>query len=188
MKDEYQRVYAEVNLDYVRENFEHIEKNLKPGTKVIGVLKTDGYGHGAIPIARELENRDSVFGFALATAEEAVIMRNSGIHKPLLILGYTFPYSYEKLILHDIRMTVFREDTLEELAQTCRKLSTAHDKKKAKVHIKVDTGMGRIGVSPDEQGLAFVKRALSYEEIEVEGIFTHFARADETDKPAMEEK
>ncbi len=184
MKDEYQRVYAEVNLDYVRENFEHIEKNLKPGTKVIGVLKTDGYGHGAIPIARELENRDSVFGFALATAEEAVIMRNSGIHKPLLILGYTFPYSYEKLILHDIRMTVFREDTLEELAQTCRRLSTAHDKKKAKVHIKVDTGMGRIGVSPDEQGLAFVKRALSYEEIEVEGIFTHFARADETDKTA----
>lgn len=184
MKDEYQRVYAEVNLDHVRENYLHIEKNLNPGTKVIGVLKTDGYGHGALPIARELENFESIFGFALATAEEAVIMRNSGIQKPLIILGYTFPYSYENLILHDIRMTIFREDTLEELAQACRKLAMKGNKKKAKVHIKVDTGMSRIGVSPDEKGLAFVKRALSYDEIEVEGIFTHFARADETDKTA----
>lgn len=184
MKDEYQRVYAEINLDDVKENYLNIEKNITPGTKVIGVLKTDGYGHGAIPIARELENRESLFGFALATAEEAVIMRNSGIQKPLLILGYTFPYSYEKLILHDIRMTVFREDMLEELVETCRRLSTPDEKKRAKIHIKVDTGMGRIGVEPDEKGLAFIRKALSYEEIEVEGIFTHFARADETDKTA----
>lgn len=184
MKNEYQRVYAEINLDDVKENYLNIEKNITPGTKVIGVLKTDGYGHGAIPIARELENRESLFGFALATAEEAVIMRNSGIQKPLLILGYTFPYSYEKLILHDIRMTVFREDMLEELVETCRRLSTPDEKKRAKIHIKVDTGMGRIGVEPDEKGLAFIRKALSYEEIEVEGIFTHFARADETDKTA----
>lgn len=184
MKDEYQRVYAEINLDDVKDNYLNIEKNITPGTKVIGVLKTDGYGHGAIPIARELENRESLFGFALATAEEAVIMRNSGIQKPLLILGYTFPYSYEKLILHDIRMTVFREDMLEELVETCRRLSTPDEKKRAKIHIKVDTGMGRIGVEPDEKGLAFIRKALSYEEIEVEGIFTHFARADETDKTA----
>ena len=185
MKEEYQRVYAEVNLDAVRSNMDHMKANIAPETKMIGVIKTDGYGHGAIPIAKELEPIQYMYGFAVATAEEAFILRQSGITKPILILGYTFPYSYKRLIREEIRMTVFRYDTLEELSAIAAELQERGIPIKAKIHIKVDTGMSRIGIRPDEEGLAFVKKAFETDGVEVEGIFTHFARADETDKTAV---
>lgn len=184
VKEEYQRVYAKIDLDAVRSNMDHMKANLAPGTKIMGVIKTDGYGHGAVPIARELEPLDVLYGFATATAEEALILRQAGIKKPILILGYTFPYSYERLIRNDIRMTVFRQDTLEELAAVCKGLAEQGMKTRARIHIKVDTGMSRIGICPDASGLEFVKRAFGTDGIEAEGIFTHFARADERDKTA----
>ena len=184
MREDYQRVYACVNLDAVRENVAHMKENLPGKTKLIGVIKTDGYGHGAIPIARELESVDDVFGFAVATAEEALVLRKAGIRKPILILGYTFPYSYEKLIEQNVRMVVFREDSLEEIKAAVRELQKKNSGVRAKVHIKVDTGMSRIGIRPDDAGLNFVRKLLKTEEIEIEGIMTHFARADETDKTA----
>ena len=116
MREDYQRVYAKVDLDAVRQNVIHIKQNLPEHTKVIGVIKTDGYGHGAIPIAKELEPLEGVFGFAVATAEGALILRKAGIKKPILILGYTFPYSYKKLIEEQVRMVVFREDTLADIS------------------------------------------------------------------------
>lgn len=179
INNEYQRVYAKINLNALHENFDNISKLVKPDTKILAVLKTDGYGHGAVPIAKELEKKDKLFGFALATAEEAMILRNSGIYKPLLVLGYTFSNVYEEMIMKGISFTVFREDMLNELALACRKLSSTEYKYKAKVHIKVDTGMGRIGISPDDAGMEFVKKVLTYDEIEIEGVFTHFAKADE---------
>lgn len=178
----YQRVYAEVDLDAIRSNMENMKANIASDTKIIGVIKTDGYGHGAVPIARELESLEYLYGFAVATAEEACILRDAGIKKPILILGYIFPYSYEKIIENDIRITVFRYDTLKELSNTSALLKKKGINKHAKVHIKVDTGMSRIGVRPDTDGLCFVEKALETEGIEVEGIFTHFARADEADK------
>lgn len=180
--EEYQRVHARISLDAIKDNFNEIKRLINKDTKVIAVLKTDGYGHGAIPIAKELCDDERLYGFALATSDEAFILRNSGIKKPLLILGYTFPNAYEELILKDVSMTVFREDTLAQLASECRKLSTTEHKYKAKIHIKVDTGMGRIGVMPDESGIEFVKKALSYDELIVEGVFTHLAKADEFDR------
>lgn len=188
MREDYQRVYAEVRLDAVISNMDNMKVNIAPKTKMIAVIKTDGYGHGAIPIARELEGLDYLFGFAVATAEEALILRHVGIKKPILILGYTFPYSYEKLIEEEVRMAVFREDTLKELSEAAARLSERGIRKNAKVHIKVDTGMSRIGVRPDEKGLEFVKRTFETEGIEVEGIFTHFARADESDKTAAKKQ
>lgn len=185
MIEEYQRVYAEVNLDAIRSNMDHMKANISPTTKMIGVIKTDGYGHGAIPIAKELEVVDYMYGFAVATAEEAFILRQSGITKPILILGYTFPYSYERLIREEIRMAVFRYDTLKELSKAAANLKEKGIDKKAKIHIKVDTGMSRIGVRSDEEGLLFVQKAFETQGIEVEGIFTHFARADEADKTAV---
>ncbi|MDD6811665.1 MAG: alanine racemase [Lachnospiraceae bacterium] len=179
MKKNYQRVYATVNLDAIHYNMEQMKGNIAPQTKIIGVIKTDGYGHGAVPIGRELETLDYVFGYAVATAEEAFILREAGLQKPILILGYTFPYCYEELIQKEIRPAVFREDTLEELAACAKRLG-----RKAKIHIKVDTGMTRVGIRPDDTGLAFVEKALSYDGLEIEGVFTHFARADETDKKA----
>lgn len=173
----YERVCAYIDLDAICYNMEQMHGNIKNGTKMMGVIKTDAYGHGAVQIARELEKMDYVFGMALATAEEALILRKCGIKKPLLILGYTFPYSYEDLISNEIRITVFRKDMLNEIDQVAKKLQ-----KKAYVHIKVDTAMSRIGIRPDDEGETFVKECLKKENIVAEGIFTHFAKADEIDK------
>ncbi len=96
MLDNYQRVYAAIDLDAVRHNMEQMHQNLSVGTKIMGVIKTDGYGHGAVPIGRELEGIPYVSGYAVATAEEAFMLRNAGLKKPILILGYTFPYSYDR--------------------------------------------------------------------------------------------
>lgn len=179
MLAKYQRVYAAVDLSAVLNNMERMHEVISPQTQMIGVIKTDGYGHGAVPIGRELEKLPYVFGYAAATAEEAFILRRAGLEKPILILGYTFPYSYEALISQEIRSAVFRRDALEALNACAEKLG-----KKAVVHVKVDTGMSRIGILPDEEGLSFMEWLGGLPNIEVEGIFTHFARADEADQRA----
>ncbi len=182
MREDYKRVFATVDLDAIRENMDNMKAGLCEGTKMLGVIKTDGYGHGAVPIAQELEPLDYMHGFAVATVEEALVLRRAGIKKPILILGYAFPYSYKELILQDVRLTVFRRDTLKQLADVVKELQGEGRERKAKVHIKVDTGMSRIGISPDDTGLSFVEEVFGAEGIEVEGIFTHFATADEADK------
>lgn len=176
----YDRVYAKIDLDAVVYNMEQMHGNLAPGTKMMGVIKTDAYGHGAAQIGREIEKLPYVFGFAVATAEEALILRHCGLKKPILILGYVFPYAYEELIQEEIRLTVFKSDMLKEIDAAAAKLS-----KKALVHIKTDTAMSRIGIRPDGQGIEFIKECLSMEHVTTEGIFTHFAKADETDKTAV---
>lgn len=175
--ESYQRVWAEVDLDAIWENMVHMKENIAENTKILAVIKTDGYGHGGVPIAKMLEQLDFMFGYAAATYEEAYVLREAGVKKPILILGYTFPYCYEELIREEIRPAVYRRDTVEELAAAAAKVG-----QKAKVHIKVDTGMGRIGITPDEEGLEFVRFLIEHPELEVEGIFTHFAKSDETDK------
>ena len=175
--ESYQRVWAEVDLDAIWENMVHMKENIAEKTKILAVIKTDGYGHGGVPIAKMLEQLDFMFGYAAATYEEAHVLREAGVKKPILILGYTFPYCYEELIREEIRSAVYRRDTVEELAAAAAKVG-----KKAKVHIKVDTGMGRIGITPDEEGLEFVRFLIEHPELEVEGIFTHFAKSDEADK------
>ena len=176
----YERVWANIDLDAIRFNMEQMHQNISPDTKMMGVIKTDAYGHGAVQIAKELEQMDFVFGMALATAEEAFILRHCGIKKPLLILGYTFPYAYPELIKNEIRMSVFKEDMLDMIDKEAEKQN-----KKAIIHIKVDTAMSRIGIKPNEEGVAFIKKCLSKRNIFVEGIFTHFAKADELDKTAV---
>ena len=175
--ESYQRVWAEVDLDAIWENMVHMKENIAENTNILAVIKTDGYGHGGVPIAKMLEQLDFMFGYAAATYEEAHVLREAGVKKPILILGYTFPYCYEELIREEIRPAVYRRDTVEELTTAAAKVG-----KKAKVHIKVDTGMGRIGITPDEEGLEFVRFLMEHPELEVEGIFTHFAKSDETDK------
>ncbi|MCM1263784.1 MAG: alanine racemase [Butyrivibrio sp.] len=181
--ENYGRVYATVDLDAVLYNLEQLKANIAPNTKIMGIIKADAYGHGAVRIGREMENLDYVYGYGVATAEEAFALRDAGLKKPILILGYCFPYSYDRLITEEIRSAVFRYDTLEELDARAAALG-----KKAKIHIKVDTGMGRIGIMPDYEGLNFVRKALSYKHLEVEGVFTHFARADEKDKEAAKKQ
>lgn len=173
----YDRVWAEVDLDAIAENIQMIKKQIKPETKIIPVIKTDGYGHGAVPIARTLESEQAIWGYGIATVEEAHALREKGIKKPLLILGYTFPYSYEKMIEEEIRPTVFMLDVAQLLSEKALEMG-----KICRIHIKVDTGMTRIGMHPDEEGLELVRQISELPGIEIEGIFTHFATADEADK------
>lgn len=173
----YDRAWAEVNLDAILFNIESIKKNISDHTKIIAVIKTDGYGHGAEHIARVLENDDKVWGYAVATAEEAYALRDSQIRKPILILGYTFPYSYERLVADDIRPTVFMLDAAKELSEQAVKSG-----KKCRIHIKIDTGMTRIGIHPDDDGIELIRQIAALPGLEIEGIFTHFATADEADK------
>ncbi len=173
--EHHDRVWAEIDLDAALYNMEAMHRNLKPGTRMTAVIKTDGYGHGALRIAEKLESLDYLWGYAVATFEEAMELRNGGIRKPVLILGYVFPYCYEELSAYGIRPACFREDMLEEVSLAAQKTG-----KKTAVHIAVDTAMSRIGVRPDDSGLSFVKKALETPGIEVEGIFTHFSKADET--------
>lgn len=175
--EQYARGYAKVDLDAIVSNMKNMKAHVNGDTRMMGVIKADGYGHGSIPVAKALEKLEGMYGFAVATAEEAFELRENNIKLPILILGYTFPDSYAKLIEWDISVTVFRIDTVELLAKEAVK-----QHKKAKVHIKVDTGMGRIGILPDEEGLDFVRRTAKTEGIDIEGIFTHFSRADEADK------
>lgn len=177
------RVYAEINLDAVINNIANMKKVINDDTKIVAVIKTNGYGHGSIPISCELEQLDYVWGYAVATVEEAISLREAGIKKAILILGYTFPYSFSQIVENDIRPAVFRPDALEELNETGRRAG-----RKISVHIKVDTGMGRIGITPDDAGIEFVKKAIGCEYISVEGIFTHFPKADEADKTYTHEQ
>ena len=173
----YDRVWAEVDLDAVSCNIQSIQQKIQKTTKIIAVVKTDGYGHGAVPIARLLEQNQSVWGYAVATAEEALVLRENGIRKNIMILGYTFPYSYQQLIEREIRQTVFMYDVAQLLSQQAQDMG-----KVCKIHIKVDTGMTRIGIEPDAEGIAFVKKVSKLPALEIEGIFTHFATADEADR------
>ncbi|MBR3039936.1 MAG: alanine racemase [Lachnospiraceae bacterium] len=175
--EHYERVCAGVNLDAISNNMDRIKEKLPKDVKMMAVIKSDGYGHGALPIARKLEPREDIFGFATATAEEALILRHAGVKKPILILGYTFPYAYEELIVNDISLTVFKEDMAKEISKAAAKAG-----KEASVHLKVDTGMHRIGVSCDENGVKTASVIAATPGVRMDGIFTHLANADVKDK------
>lgn len=179
----YERVWAQIDMDAVLYNMESMKKNISENTQIIGVLKTNGYGHGAVPIMRELEKLPYVWGYAAATFEEAEELRENGAEKPILLLGYVFPYCYEKLAELEIRPACFREDMLEQLSSAAIKAG-----KDIKIHIALDTGMGRIGIRPDDEGLSFVKKAMQTKGVIVEGMFTHFAKADEKDPAPTREQ
>jgi alanine racemase len=171
---QYKRVYASINLDAVTYNMEAMKKNLPAGTKIIGVVKADGYGHGSVPVACAID--PYVAGYAVATAEEGMILRRHGITKPILVLGAAPKSSYSDLIDFNIRPAMFTRSQLETFNAIALEKG-----KKAPVHLAVDTGMSRIGMKPDETSADMVKEMGNLPGIELEGMFTHFARADEKD-------
>ena len=181
--EKYKRVCAVVDLDTAVENMESMQRKLPPQTKMLAVIKANAYGHGAVQVAKKLEALKYVFGYAVATVEEALQLRQEGLHKPILILGYTFPDCYGKLAAEDIRPTVFRTDMARELSR-----EAVRQGKPLKIHIKVDTGMSRIGIFPDDTGVSFVRQVMGLPGLEIEGVYTHFARADERDKTSALEQ
>ena len=179
----YSRVYAEIDLDAVLYNFESMRKNIKEGTQMIAVIKADAYGHGAVPIAHLMEERDYIWGFATATAEEAMQLRKAGIRKPILILGYVFEEYDDVLIREDIRPTVFKKETAYRLSRKAKEQGRV-----LPIHLAVDTGMTRIGFADTKDSAEIIKEISMLPGISIEGLFTHFARADESDKTFAEKQ
>ena len=174
---QHNRVCAEIDLDAVLFNMEQMKNRIGGDAQLIAVVKTDGYGHGAVPIARMLEEVSYVWGYAVACLEEAVQLKENGIKKPVLVLGCVFPDQYEEMIRYDIRPTVYTEEMAEELSK-----EAARRGKDVFFHIKIDTGMGRIGFAVNEESVETIERISRLPHVRMEGMYTHFAKADETDK------
>ncbi len=179
--DKYYRVYASVNLDAIYDNMKNIKENTKDGTGMIAVIKTDGYGHGAVPIAKTVD--EFVWGYAVATSDEGVNLRTNGVTKPVIILGYTHESQYEKIVENDLRPAIFTFEDAKKLSDVA-----CSESKKAKIHIKIDTGMSRIGFHPDKDSVKVISDISRLPGIEIEGIFTHFYASDETDKTSAYEQ
>lgn len=170
------RVFAKINLDNIIFNIDSMKKNLPAGTNMLAVIKTNAYGHGAVPIAKVLSERGIVKGYAVATIDEALELRKAGINDMILILGYVFPDSYEDLVKYDICPTVISVDEAKALSAVGTKLD-----KDVKCHIKIDTGMGRIGYRVNEESADEIAEIFKLPHLISEGIFTHFAKSDEKD-------
>lgn len=179
--NKYSRVKALVSLDAIAHNFTEMRKNIAGDTKIIAVIKADGYGHGAVAIARLIHDYDYIWGFATATAEEAIELHRQGVTKPILILGLIFEEYYSELVKYDIRPCVCELSAAARLAEEAKRQGkTVH------IHLAVDTGMTRIGYSDIPDNVEEIKKISKLPNLEIEGIFTHFARADEFDRsPAL---
>lgn len=177
----YDRIYATVDLDAVESNMKQMQHYIGRGAGIMGVVKTDGYGHGAVPIAKTID--PYVSGYASATLDEAVILRRHGIDKPILVLGTVYEARYQEMLDYRIMPSIYqyqKAKTLSELA--------SEREERAKIHIALDTGMSRIGMRPDKESAETVERIAALPGIEIEGLFTHFAKADEREKgPAREQ-
>ena len=173
----YSRVYARIDLDAIAYNMEQMKLRIDGHTQIMAVIKTDAYGHGAVQVAQMLEKYDYIWGFAVATLDEAVVLRVEGIQKPILVLGCIFPDQYMEMLDNDIRMNVYTEDMAKEIANMARR-----EGKTAYLHIKLDTGMGRLGFSITEESVEAITRISKLSNVKMEGVFTHFAKADEKDK------
>ena len=175
------RVKAVISLDAVEQNFREMRKNIAEDTKMIAVVKADAYGHGAVPIAHLIEGYDYIWGFAAATAEEAVHLRENGVIKPILILGIVFEEYYPELVRDDIRLAVCEYEEAEKLSK-----EAVLQNKTVHIHIALDTGMTRIGYADIPESVEEIKKIAGLPNLEIEGMFTHFSRADEYDRsPAM---
>lgn len=169
-------VWAVINLDNLIHNINEIKKNINENTKIYGVIKADGYGHGAIMIARTIL-ANGVDRLAVATLSEAIELRKNNITAPILILGYTPGFQAKDIISNDITQTVLSFEQAEALSYSAESLG-----KTAKIHVKLDTGMSRLGFSATEAAIEDILKISKLPYIEVEGIFSHFAMADASDK------
>jgi len=170
------RAYAVIDLDALRANAQAVIDKVGPDVKIMSIVKTDAYGHGAVPVARELEEL-GVDYFGVASVDEGVLLRKHGIKSPILILGYVFPEEYDRLIDSELMHAVFSYDNAVALNEKAKWLN-----KTVKIHIKVDTGMGRIGFLPNKDSIEEIKKISKLSNVKIDGIFTHFACADFRDK------
>ncbi|MGD8883408.1 MAG: alanine racemase [Desulfobacterales bacterium] len=186
-------VRAEIDLKAIAHNIKELRRITHPDARLMGVVKANGYGHGAIEVARcALQNGAEVLG--VARIEEGMQIRAAGIEVPILIFGYTLPELAADLLEYDLTQTVNTHASAQVLSQTATSL-----KKKIKIHLKVDTGMGRLGllaqnfqrdnsVALNADAIEETLAIAGLEGLELEGIFTHFATADSADKTSAEDQ
>lgn len=171
----YRNTWAEVSLDAISHNVRAFKKYIgNKQTKLMAVVKADGYGHGSIEVAKAAIEAGADY-LAVALLDEALLLRQAGIHFPLLVLGYTGADGAEAAVEHDIALTVFTKSELKKVEQVAKQ-----KKKQARIHLKIETGMNRIGLGNSAEVLDMVK-AISPDYVKIEGAFTHFADADNTD-------
>lgn len=169
------RAWAEVNLDAIAHNVQEIKKLLKPETKLLGVVKADAYGHGFREVAKTLlQNGADTLG--VATIDEAMQLRAREIKAPILILGHTPDSRAQDLVEYDITPTVFSYSLAKAVSDVAVRMG-----KQAKIHISLDTGMSRIGFNTEDEDVETILSIHRLPNVEIEGMFTHFAKADEKD-------
>lgn len=179
--ERYQRVFAEINIDFVEENYKNMKAFIGKDKKIMIVIKADAYGHGALPIAMELKKvgMDSI---GVATIDEAIELRKQIEDTPILILGHTPKEEFERLISYDITQTIYKYSMAEDLSKVAKRLG-----KQGKIHVKINTGLMRLGFYPDEASLEDIVRIHELPNISMDGLFTHFAQSDSED-PSFTEK
>lgn len=174
--------WAEIDLDALAHNMKEIRRLVREDALVTAVIKADGYGHGAKKIAQTLLD-NGADRFAVAVLDEGIELRQAGFEVPVLILGFTDPERAEEVVKYNLDQTVYSWELAEALSK-----EAARQNKKAKIHIKVDTGMGRIGLQPNNESVNLIKKISELPNVILEGIFTHFAVADTADKRYTEEQ
>ena len=173
--DTYYRIEADINLSAIRKNITTMKNCIPEGKKLLAVIKANAYGHGAIEVANALDDLADYYG--VACIDEAIELRNAGIGKPILILGFTDESLFEEIVKYDITQTIFTLEQAKALS-----LAAAHVGKKGKLHIKIDTGMNRIGFPCKKESVSEIVEISQLPNLDMEGIFTHYYKADEYDK------
>jgi alanine racemase len=168
--------YAEINLDNLAHNIKEVRRLAGKESQVMAVIKADGYGHGATKIAQTLLD-NGADRLAVAVLDEAIELRQAGFKVPVFVLGYTQPERAEEVVKYDLEQSVYSFEAAEALS----KAATAQNKT-VLVHIKIDTGMGRIGLQANSEAAAIIRSIHALPNLDIKGIFTHFAVADEVDK------
>ena len=176
------RTWAEIDLDALAHNYHQARRLTGPSVKYLGVVKADAYGHGAVQVSRKLEALGADY-LAVSSLDEARELRHGGIQAPILILGHTPPDMVPELIRYHITQTVSAKAKAEEYSAAAVACGGT-----LKVHIKVDTGMSRLGFlvrdGHFEGGVEAIAQSCALPHLEAEGIFTHFAVSDEDDEPS----
>ncbi|MDD4360078.1 MAG: alanine racemase [Syntrophaceticus sp.] len=175
-------VWAEIDLKALENNVRELRRVIAPDAQMMAIVKANGYGHGVEPVSRvALQSGASWIGVALL--QEAILLREKGINAPILILGYTPIEDLTDVISNDISQTIFTWEDALAAATVAKRLG-----KKARVHVKIDTGMERLGFTPNADTVDLICRLAHLPGLDVEGIYTHFATADEADKTFAEEQ
>lgn len=170
----YHRTYVKIDLDAIEYNVNNILEKINSKAKLLIVVKADAYGHGAVEVSKFLQDKCDFFG--VACVDEAMELVDAGISKPILVLGYVSPSEYETVVKHNIRIPIFTYETAAALS--------AHAEKQNKTipfHFCIDTGMSRIGFQVNEENADMCKKISELSNITAEGLFSHFATADEKD-------